>query len=61
LSVGSVGVFANKKPVVTKVAGFDFSSEDGPTEPVVIEVAAFESDFGPQVPGQRTTIPADRR
>jgi hypothetical protein len=30
-------------------------------KPVVTEVAAFERDFGPHVPGERTTIPADRK
>ena len=63
-----------EKPVVTKVAAIELvagfrPSEPvntsmaayGPEKPVVIEVAAFERDFGPSVPGERTTIPGDRR
>jgi hypothetical protein len=61
LSVGSEGVFANKKPVVTSMAGFDSLAGFGSSEPVVTKVAAFESDLGPHVPGGRTTIPAERK
>src|SRR5271168_1335218 len=47
--------FGSQESVVTKVAGFE------PSESVVTEVAAFARDFWPQLPGERTTIPAERR
>jgi hypothetical protein len=47
--------------VVTKVAAFDLLAGFELSEPVVTEVAAFERDFSPQLPGERTPIPADLR
>jgi hypothetical protein len=43
------------EPVVTSMAGFE------PSEPVITKVSGFGWDFGPQRPGERTTIPADLR
>ncbi len=43
------------EPVVTSMAGFELS------EPVITKVAGFARDFGPQLPGERTTIPDDLR
>jgi len=45
----------SQEPVVTSMAGFK------PSEPVITKVAGFGRDFGPQLPGERTTIPADLR
>jgi hypothetical protein len=47
--------------VVTKVAAFGLLAGFGPPEPVVTKVAGFEKDFSPQLPGERTPIPADLR
>jgi hypothetical protein len=43
------------------MAGFELLAWFEPEKPVVTKVAAFERDFGPHVPGERTTIPAVRR
>src|ERR1035438_9115830 len=62
-----------KKPGITSLAGFEFSSGFGPPEPVVTSMAGFESaepvvtkvaGFGglrPQPPGARSATPADRK
>ena len=50
-----------KKPVITEVAGFELLAGFELSEPVVTKVAGFGRDFGPQLPGERTTIPDDLR
>jgi hypothetical protein len=65
-------VSEGKKPVITEVAGFELSAGSpepvvpstaglGPSDPVITKVAGFGRDFGPQLPGERTTIPDDLR
>jgi hypothetical protein len=47
--------------VITEVAGFELLAGFELSEPVVTKVAGFGRDFGPQLPGERTTIPDDLR
>ena len=70
LPIGPVLVFPNKKPVVTEVAGFESAPSESVVtlmagfelvESVVTKVAAFASEFWPQLPCLRTTIPAALR
>jgi len=61
LSVGSEGVFANKKPVVTSMAGFELRAGLQPKKPVVTSMAGFAGEPCPQPPGLRNAIPANRK
>jgi hypothetical protein len=73
LRSASCAVAGGEKPVVTSLAGFEFSFGFGPPEPVVTSMAGFESDepvatnvagfggFRPQPSGAPSATPADRK
>ena len=61
LPISSGNLTSGKKPAITSFADFELSAGVEQKKPVITEVAAFARDFGPQLPGERTTIPANLR